>query len=285
MHLCRGQRRILGGPVRKRVRPIRASKRDRAETKPKTSTPTITPYSRLLRDRCELRSRSRCITPARRSGSLCPVSSSARPPPPRPRCPRFCRPMALTQCPRDIFSQSNEGDGTDYDSCVLLDHIPHNDCCRPSLYDPSTYTPYTITVNIPNVFCERCSLHLSNPMTDKIGGDGSPSGVGCTDPGTCFSVYHSCTKPFRIVGDASNGAVPRSKHACPSSDSVNVGWPTSWMGDDGEAADASIPGVYRRISSTWSADDYTLTTAPAAYREDTGALSYRVVANRHHAPI
>ncbi len=114
-------------------------------------------------------------------------------------------------------------------------------------------------------------------MTDKIGDDGSPAGVGCTDPGgTCFSVYHSCTRPFRIVGDASSGAVPRSEYACPDSSDgsiVNVGWPTSWTGDDGEAVDASIPGVYRRISSTWSADDFTLTTAPEAYREDTGALS------------
>ncbi len=156
---------------------------------------------------------------------------------------------------------------------MLLDHIPHNDCCSPSLYDPTTYTPYTITISIPNVICERCSLHLSNPMTDKIGDDGSPHGEGCTDPdGTCFSVYHSCTRPFRIVGDASDGAVPRSEYACPSLESVNDGWPTSWIGDDGMEADASVPGVYRRISSVWSEDDYTLTTAPEAYREDTGAL-------------
>ncbi|KAL3764677.1 hypothetical protein ACHAW5_000308 [Stephanodiscus triporus] len=168
------------------------------------------------------------------------------------------------------FRISLSSDGSDYDSCVLLDHIPHNDCCSPSLSDPSTYTPYTITINIPNVLCERCSLHLSNPMTDKIGSDGSPSGIGCTDPGTCFSVYHSCTRPFRIVGDVSDGAVPRSEYTCPSLESINVGWPTSWTGDNGEAAQASIPGVYRRISAVWSADDYTLTTAPEAYREDTG---------------
>ena len=59
-------------------------------------------------------------------------------------------------------------DGNDDASCVLLDHIPHNDCCNPSLFDPSTYTQYAITINIPNVICERCSLHLSNPMTDKM---------------------------------------------------------------------------------------------------------------------
>ena len=43
--------------------------------------------------------------------------------------------------------------------------------------------------------------HMSNPMTDKIGGDGSPSGIGCTEPGSCFSVYYSCTQPLlRITG-------------------------------------------------------------------------------------
>lgn len=113
-------------------------------------------------------------------------------------------------------------------------------------------------------------------MTDKIGSDGSPSGIGCTDPGTCFSVYHSCTRPFRIVGDVSNGAVPRSEYTCPSLESINVGWPTSWTGDNGESVQASVPGVYRRISAVWSADEYTLTAAPEAYREDTGALGRRV---------
>jgi hypothetical protein len=127
------------------------------------------------------------------------------------------------------------------------------------------------------VHCESCSLHLSNPMTDKIGYDGSPTGMGCTDPdGTCASVYHSCTRPFRIVGndDGVDGiAVPRSEYACPSFgvDVEDDGWPTSWMGDDGMAVDASVPGVYRRISAEWSADDHTLLAVPEAYREDTGA--------------
>ncbi|KAL7525441.1 hypothetical protein ACHAXR_001007, partial [Thalassiosira sp. AJA248-18] len=163
------------------------------------------------------------------------------------------------------FRISLSNDGNDDDSCVLLDHIPHNDCCRPSLYDPTTYTPHAITINIPNVLCERCSLHLANPMTDKIGSNGSPSGIGCSDPGTCFSVYHSCTRPFRIAGD-----VPRSEFQCPSVESMNEDWPTVWMGDNGENVDAGTPGVYRRESSIWSTEDYTLTTVPVQYREDAG---------------
>jgi hypothetical protein len=168
--------------------------------------------------------------------------------------------------------QHNLGDGTDDNACVLLDHIPHNDCCEPDLNDPSTYTPYAITVMIPNIICERCSLHLSNPMTDKIGDDGSPLGIGCTDPGTCFAVYHSCTKAFRIVGDANDGAVERSDYVCPSLANAETGWPTTWMGDNGEVVDASIPGVYRRESSTWSETNFTLSTAPSLFREDVGEL-------------
>lgn len=138
--------------------------------------------------------------------------------------------------------------------------------------DETTYTPYAITINIPNVNCERCSLHLSNPMTDKIGSDGSPTGIGCSDPGTCSSVYHSCTRPFRIIGDVDDGAVERSEYVCPSLQSSNPDWPTIWEGDNGEDVDASVPGVYRRESSAWSTEDFTLTTVPVQYTENAGAL-------------
>ena len=135
---------------------------------------------------------------------------------------------------------------------------------------PSTYTQYSITINIPNVNCERCSLHLSNPMTDKIGNDGAPSGIGCTDPGSCFSVYHSCTIPFKIVGDA--GAVERADYTCPDLEDYNKDWPTVWEGDNMQDVDASTPGVYRRESSDWDSEYNTLATAPAQYREAAGGL-------------
>jgi hypothetical protein len=168
---------------------------------------------------------------------------------------------------------SNDGSDT-IKPCILLDHIPHNDCCSPNIMDDTSYTPYVITITIPNVSCEKCSLHLTNPMTDKIGIDGAPSGIGCTDPnGTCLSVYHSCTMPFKIVGNVSNGAIPRNEFICPySSSASNSDWPTSWMGDDGMIADASVSGVYRRISSIWSTEDYTLTTVSEAYTKDTGDI-------------
>lgn len=171
------------------------------------------------------------------------------------------------------FRISLSGDGTDADACTLLDHIPHNDLAvRPNFRDESTYTQYAVTIDIPDVNCESCSLHLSNPMTDKIGGAGSPFGIGCTDPdGTCFSVYYSCTRPFRIIGTSS--ATTRSQYQCPyDAGSGPVDWPTSWIGDNGESVDASVPGVYRRESSIWNENDFTLETAPVRYRENVGGL-------------
>ena len=171
------------------------------------------------------------------------------------------------------FRISLSGEGTDSEACTLLDHIPHSDLAvRPNFRDESTYTQYAITIDIPDVNCDRCSLHLSNPITDKIGGAGSPLGIGCTDPdGTCFSVYYSCTQPFRIRGSSS--AVSRSEYQCPYDFGAGpVDWPTSWIGDNGEPVDASVPGVYRRESSIWNANNFTLETAPLKYREDAGAL-------------
>ena len=79
-----------------------------------------------------------------------------------------------------LSQESNDGD-----ACTILDHIPHDDTSSPSLGNEATYHDLFITVEIPDVSCERCSLHMSNPMTDKIGSSGSPSGVGCTEPGSC----------------------------------------------------------------------------------------------------
>jgi hypothetical protein len=178
------------------------------------------------------------------------------------------------------FSLSS--DGSDDDPCVLLDHIPHND-------DPgnfpvygvvSTFIPYILTIEIPDVYCERCSLHLSNPMTDKIEEDGSPSGVGCTDPGTCFSVYHSCTRPLKI-----NGTIARSDYKCPEEQPSD--WPTTWIGDGGAPVDTSVMGVYRRESANWDKNSNLLVhdSVPERYREDAGGVCSAHVPPKCHFNI
>lgn len=138
-------------------------------------------------------------------------------------------------------------DGTDDEPCILIDHIPHFDAVTvfPIFGNESTYILYSLTIDIPDVQCDSCSLHLANPMTDKIGDDGSPTGIGCTDPlGTCFSVYHSCTIPITILG-----STPRSQYVCPNANPVD--WPTIWNGDNGQIVDASTMGIYRREGANW----------------------------------
>jgi hypothetical protein len=86
-------------------------------------------------------------------------------------------------------------DDSGYEKNILLDHIPHND------FGPANFTilkEYMLTIVIPDVDCQKCSLGLVNPMTDKI-----PKGSRCTYlfagnnsmanfTGSCASVYHSC---------------------------------------------------------------------------------------------
>jgi hypothetical protein len=165
------------------------------------------------------------------------------------------------------FRIALSSDGRDTDtsvssSCVLLDHIPHNDKSDPTFSDESTYTLYTLTILIPDVNCNQCSLHLVNPMTDKIGAAGAPTGKGCTDPkGTCASVYHSCTIPLKITG-----RVPRAQYKCPNRNPSD--WPTKWKGDNAVNVTATKRGVYRRESATWK--NGFLMDVPGRYRRFSG---------------
>jgi hypothetical protein len=145
------------------------------------------------------------------------------------------------------FRIALSSDGRDTDtsvssSCVLLDHIPHNDKSDPTNSVESTYTLYSMTIVIPDVQCNQCSLHLVNPMTDKIGADGAPAGKGCTDPkGTC-------------------------SYKCPNQNPSD--WPTRWIGDNGVNVTATKRGVYRRESATWK-NGY-LMDVPKRYRRFSG---------------
>jgi hypothetical protein len=165
-----------------------------------------------------------------------------------------------------LSSDGRDTDSTVSSTCVLLDHIPHNEKSDPVFTKESTYTLYTLTIDIPDVKCDRCSLHLVNPMTDKIDADGAPEGQGCTDPnGSCFSVYHSCTIPLKITG-----SIPRAQYKCPNRNPSD--WPTTWKGDNGANVTATTRGVYRRESGTWK--NGFLMDVPARYRRflDVNAL-------------
>lgn len=101
---------------------------------------------------------------------------------------------------------------------TLLDHIPHDDSTKTTMRE-HFYTPYKMTIDIPDVQCDECSLQLLFVMTDKTTNCGTEfcnyyadddNCIGHTDPNegvctgavptsgpcknadTCFSVYHSC---------------------------------------------------------------------------------------------
>lgn len=93
-------------------------------------------------------------------------------------------------------------DETETARVVLLDHIPHNDKSAPDRNDESTYVPYKISVNIPDVQCDKCSLQLLYVMTDKTVKCGTPvcyynpddaACKGSTDPNaaTCAGAPNS----------------------------------------------------------------------------------------------
>lgn len=66
-------------------------------------------------------------------------------------------------------------DETETARVVLLDHIPHYDAASPNQKIESSYVEYKISVNIPDVKCEKCSLQLLYVMTDKSVNCGIPT--------------------------------------------------------------------------------------------------------------
>ncbi len=123
-------------------------------------------------------------------------------------------------------------DGVDdgFESCILLDHVPHDERSRPAFSNPRSFHRSSITLYIPDIQCERCTLQFMTFMTDDY--HGIPEGSTCAygpaqDAGhadqsltSCQDVYHSCA-PVSI-----NGSVPRSQHTCSLSDyAQELDWP------------------------------------------------------------
>ena len=105
------------------------------------------------------------------------------------------------------------GDSDDGTPCTLLDHIPHDDTSRPPAGAPEDVKgalshQLLITVMIPDVRCERCSLQLGSfDIVDDPKGGGYLAGLGCadTDPvRPCPLSFYSCTTPLNI-----SGSIPR----------------------------------------------------------------------------
>ena len=98
-----------------------------------------------------------------------------------------------------------------FESCILLDHIPHDEYSTPKFNDESTWHRSSITVWIPDVYCERCHLQFISVMSDE--GHGVPVDTSCAYKGAletgrvvddklpaCPVVYHSCS-PVSIDGN------------------------------------------------------------------------------------
>ncbi len=62
-----------------------------------------------------------------------------------------------------------------FESCLLLDHIPHDEYSVPTYSDETSWHRSSITIWVPDVFCERCHLQFITVMTDE--GHGVPSGT------------------------------------------------------------------------------------------------------------
>lgn len=147
---------------------------------------------------------------------------------------------------------------------TIMDHIPHNDAAKTTMME-KRYTPYKMTIDIPNVKCDECSLQLLFLMTDKTTNCGTeyctyyaddddcightdesegicagavPTSGPCKNKDTCFSVYHSCVD-VKIDGNVclshfSGGDIqdkdwPYKNNSNKNYTSESAEWENSWL--------------------------------------------------------
>ena len=156
-----------------------------------------------------------------------------------------------------LSRDSNDGSSLDeaakgFETCLLLDHIPHDALSRPTYRDESSWHRSSITLWIPDVKCERCYLQLISVMSDAA--HGVPTDTKCAYQGArlanananinvnananaigidtvetpelldfpaCPAVYHSCS-PVSI-----DGTIPRNDiDVCNTTEfEEELGWP------------------------------------------------------------
>lgn len=201
---------------------------------------------------------------------------------------------------RIALSEENCESPACFDTCILLNHIPHDDSSAPCGNPPCTpYTQYRVTVLIPDVYCNQCILQLVMVDTAKIKpGDTCtyPSGysgrhfiTGVNDseligqysstlgayyndrrgfdgkPYTgCPSVYHSCANVFI------DGQQPRQGLQCEQ--------PVDWPYRD-------LPfGFYGTSESApWTPDRYLYSPTPRSYNQRN--VTYGIFDNASNALV
>eukprot|EP00475_Leptophrys_vorax_P021077 TRINITY_DN2882_c0_g2_i1.p2 TRINITY_DN2882_c0_g2~~TRINITY_DN2882_c0_g2_i1.p2 ORF type:complete len:312 (-),score=62.80 TRINITY_DN2882_c0_g2_i1:1061-1996(-) len=134
-----------------------------------------------------------------------------------------------------------------YEECILLNHIPHNDAGHPNQF-------YAVTVNIPDFNCQSCAIQLLQIMTDKIGTAPNctynPLDFNTTVDNQCMSIYHSCSNV--II----NGTQEFNSSMCLQPDNYTVG--------------AQIDYTYAHEPGTWTNGFLTDSRAPDYVRTLSG---------------
>jgi hypothetical protein len=161
-----------------------------------------------------------------------------------------------------------------FEECILLNHIPHNDNGAGGQY-------YAVTVNIPDFYCPQCSLQLIQVMTDKIQFFLPAGTTNCTynpndtmnwngtEGNQCGSDYHSCANVFI------NGTQDFNASMCLQPNGYNLGAgfgqydyiyghePGSWM--NGLLSDSRTPDSVRTLVNGTACTDIVATTLANAY--------------------
>jgi len=140
------------------------------------------------------------------------------------------------------FRISLSREGTDeFETCVMVDHIPHNDASDPSEQSP---TKYSLTVDIPDINCDDCSLQLVNIVPGELpctyDATETMNGLG----GRCSTNFHSCAN-VKVVG----GTYDRSSYTC----SKSSDWPYNG-------------NKYDQLTATWYQKMLMDPLVPASYR-------------------
>ena len=179
---------------------------------------------------------------------------------------------------RIALSLDGDDSAGSFESCLLLDHIPHDENSRPRFGRELTYHRSSITIWVPDVACERCHLQLMTVMSDEV--HGVAAGTSCAYGGAieagrvkdrslkaCPVVYHSCA-PVSI-----NGTVPRNDiEECDTAEfEEKLNWPMRPSDSDQGHYDYSTY-FYKGDPGEYSSDTSQLMTTGAPL--DCPSLQY-----------